>query len=939
MIRGAGMTVWRSAVFAAIMLAPMELAFAGDKPLYAPAPDWVTTIKLSDALKQLVAGGPVLLDIQQRIDGATVWNYADTAVRLNTPEALSQNSNITVAWSPDKGDLFIHQLSILRDGEEIDALAGGQKFIVLRREQQLEQRELTGILSATLAVEGLRVGDTLRMRMSTTVKDSALGGRAQIVQPLVAEPMRVSSAAYKLSWRSAQPAKWKIFAEKVDVRPVSKGGFSELPIAMPVPKQSEVPEDAPGRFQRLQLIEASTFADWADVSKIMAPLYATEGALPAGSSIAAEVAAIKAATADPLRRTAMALQLVQDKIRYLAVGMDGGNYVPQSPAKTWDVRYGDCKAKTLLLLAMLEAMKIEAEPVLAHAILGDVVPLRVPSALAFNHILVRATIDGETLWLDGTRLGTRLADLRDTPALGHVLPVRAEGAELMKIALRPPGRPSVDLSIDVDESTSVDLPSVIDLTMVLRGEYASLLTLAASQLPEKEQRDLREHLLQSYVGQAQYETLTAASDVENGTVTIKGRGVFNPGWRIQERRTERWLSRLPNLFKFEPDRARPAWAEIPVATAAPDLSRYRMRIRLPDSGNGYTIDGEQALDAQFAGVAVKRSIAMSNGVVVVEETVSATGAEIPAAQVASERDRVATMLARSPRLIAPENARRRWDLDGATSASQIKAVKAIFAKTNANADEHNITSLTSSASFHRGIGDFKSVVATLTSQLSILPSVDGYLARAEARRELGDLAGALRDADEARKLDPASSPAITSFANYTAEFGDISKAVSLLDERIALGGKTRDDYRRAKAAMIGQYGDPQTALRELDALITEKPGAPALLNDRCWTKASRNVHIESALKDCTSAIELSDSTAAILDSRALVWMRLGRDEDALRDLNAALLQVPGMGSSRFLRAIVNKRLGHSEQASVDLAIARRMSPSVEREYGRFGLNP
>lgn len=933
------MKIWRGAAFAATMLVSIDIAVAGDQPLYAPAPDWITTAKLSDALKAAVTGGPVLLDIQQRIDGATVWNYADTAVRLDTPEALSQNSNITVAWSPDKGDLIIHQLSIVRDGEEIDALAGGQKFTVLRREQQLEQRELTGILSATLAVEGLRVGDTLRLRMSTTMKDDALGGRAQVVQQLVAEPVRVSAAAYKLSWRVGQPAKWKIFADKVDAKATRNGAFSELPVAMPIPKQSEVPDDAPGRFQRLQLIEASTFADWADVSKVMAPLYATEGAIPKDSAISAEVDAIKAATDDPLRRAAMALQLVQDKIRYLAVGMDGGNYVPQSPKKTWDVRYGDCKAKTLLLLAMLKAMDIEAEPVLAHALLGDVVPLRVPSALAFNHILVRATVGGETLWLDGTGLGTRLADIRDTPALGHVLPVRTEGAELTQIALRSPARPTVDLSIDVDESTSIDLPSVIDLTMVVRGQFASLLTLAASQLPEKEQRDLHEKLLESYVGEAQYELLTAKPDVENGTVTVKGRGVFNSGWRLQERRTERWLSRLPNLFKFEPDRARPAWAEIPLATGAPDMQRYHMRIRLPDGGRGYAIDGEQALDAQIAATAIKRSVSMADGVVVVEETLSSSGAEISAAQIASERDRVATTVARSPRLIAPENARRRWNLGGAPSSSQLTAAKAIFSKTSADADEQNITALAGSASFHRGIGDFKGAADALTRQLSILPSVDAYLARAAARAEMGNLAGALSDAEEARKLDPASSQAVVSVANYTAELGNVPKAVALLDERIELGGKTRDDYRRSKSALIGQFGDAQAALAQLDALIAEKPGSPALLNQRCWIKASRNVQIDSALKDCTSAIELSESTAAILDSRALVWMRLGRDEDALRDLDAALLQVPGMGSSRFLRAIVKKRLGHPEQAAADLAIARRVSPSVEREYAHYGLKP
>ena len=932
------MIVWRVVASAALILMS-KAAVAGELPLYSPAPDWVTAAKLPNTQKASVNGGPVLLDIQQRIDGPTVWTYSDAAFRLDTPEALSQSSNITVAWNPDKGDLIIHQLSIVREDKEIDALAGGQKFTVLRREQQLEQRELTGVLSATLAVEGLRVGDTLRIRMSITAKDSALGGRAQTLQQLVADPVLIPSAAYKLSWRTSEASKWKIFADKVAAKPLQKGDFSELPIVMPIPKQPEVPDDAPGRFYRPPLIEASTFTDWADVSKIMAPLYATRGLLPAGSAISAEVATIKAATGDPLRRAALALQLVQDKIRYLAIGMDGGNYTPQSPVKTWDARYGDCKAKTLLLLAMLKAMDIEAEPVLAHSMLGDIVPLRVPSALAFNHILVRATVGGETLWLDGTQLGTRFADIADTPALGHVLPVRAEGSELLKIALRPPARPDVDLSIDADESTSIDLPSVIDLKMVVRGELASMLTLAASRLPEKEQRMTIDSMMQSYVGEAQYEQLSATPDIGNGTVTITGRGAFTTGWRVQERRSERWLSRAPSLVKFEPDRARPAWVDIPVLTAAPALARYRMRIKLPDGGRGYVIEGDQNLDTQIGGTAVKRSVTMADGVVVVEETFASNAAEIPPGKITSERDKVATTLARSPRLIAPSDARRRWNLEGATSASQLRSIKAIFAKASTEADEENISSLTSRWSFLRGIGDFKGVTETLSQQIAILPSVDAYLTRADARRELGDINAALRDAQEAQKLDPASLPAVASVAKYTAEQGDMPKAIALLDERIALGGKTRDDYRRSKASIIGEFGDAQRALAELDALITEKPGSPIILNERCWIKAIRYIQIDTALKDCTSAIELSESTAAILDSRAVVWIRLGRDEDALRDLDAALLQSPGMGPSRFLRAIVNKRLGHPGQAAADLAIVRRMSPSIERDYARFGLKP
>lgn len=929
----------RGGVAIAALLVLPQIAIAGDQPLYSPAPNWISTTKINPKLQQSVTAGPVFLDIQQRIEGSTVWTYTDTAFRLDTPEALSQSSNITLAWSPDKGDLVIHRLTILRDGSEIDAMADGRKFIVLRREQQLERRELSGVLTATMAVEGLRVGDTLRLQVSISASDAALGGRAQAVQLLVAEPVRIPSAAYSLSWPADEPVKWKIFADKVNATPARQGNFMELPVAMPIPKQAEFPDDAPKRYYKPPVVEVSTFKDWADVAQVMAPLYEKAALLPEGSEIAAEVAAIRRSTDDPLRRATLALQLVQDKIRYLAIGMDGGNYIPQSPARTWELRYGDCKAKTLLLLSILKALDITAEPVLAHTVLGDLVPLRVPSALAFNHVLVRATVGQDTLWLDGTKLGTRLADIRDTPMFGYVLPVRASGAELIKINPKSPARPSVDLLLEIDESTSVDLPSVITLDLVVRGDIASALTLASSQLPEKENREFTDSMIQRFVGEAQYETLTATPDVENGTVRIRGRGVFTTGWKLEERRMERWLSRVPNFADFKPDRARPAWADIPVLTDAPDVLRYRMRIKLPDFGRGYIIEGDQNINSVVAGTAVKRSVTMADGIVAIEETFSDSGAEIPAAAVSDEVDKFTTLKARSPRLIAPVDARRRWNLDGVASNSQLQSVKAIFAKAGQIADVENVSPLTSEWSFLRGIGDFKGAAEVLTKEITLLPSVDTYLTRAETYYELGNMNYALRDAEEARKLDPSSQQAIQTIANYTAAAGDVQKAVAMLDERVALGGKTRNDYRMAKAFLIGEYGDEQIAISELNELIAEKPGSPALLNGLCWIKATKNVQIGSALKDCTSAMELSESTSPILDSRALVWMRMGRNDAALNDLNAALNQSPGMASTHFLRAIVNKRLGNLVQAASDLSIARRLSPSVEKDYARYGLKP
>jgi tetratricopeptide (TPR) repeat protein len=921
------------------MIAPA--AEANEVPLYQPAPSWVESAALPDATK-LPGEAPavVILDMQQRIEGGRLWSYVDSATRIASPEMLSQLATLAVPWAPDKGDLIVHELAILRGGQRIDLLAQGQKFTVLRREQTLEQRELTGILTATLALEGLQVGDILHLRATITAKDDALSGRAQALAPIIAAPIRAGYARMRFSWPASAEPHWKILADGVAATPVRKGAYRELTLVLPAPKQPEMPQDAPLRYRHPPLVELSTFADWADVSKVMAPLYATDGMIAPGSALATEVAAIMAADPTPLGRAERALELVQDKIRYLAIGMDGGNYVPQKPARTWELRYGDCKAKTLLLLALLHAMKIEAEPVLANAQMGDLVPERLPSALAFDHVLVRATIGGDTLWLDGTGAGSRLADIHDTPPFRNVLPVRAAGADLMKIATHANARPAVDLTVDADESASSDLPTVFDATAVVRGGPAAGLRLATSELGEKEKREMAGAFFQAFFGEIQISRATITPDAASGTVTLAVRGVATSPWVTDERKRKRDVARGLDNLDFTPERGRPAWKDIPVATADPAGMHFRLRLRLPDGGRGYAMEGEPDVEAHLAGYNVTRTARLADGIVTVDERIDSTGEEILAGVIAAERDKVATAKANVPRIVAPENARRYWDLQGddPAGATQIKAVEAVLAAAIAN-DPDEATGYTSRASYRAGIGDRRGALADLSRAIAIEPSVDLYLKRAAIARDLGDLAAAVADAEAARQLDPSSADAVKRLARLQAERGDFAGAVALLDERIALGGDTRAAYREAKADLIGEFGDPAEAVKLYDQLISDKPGSPRLLNGRCWVKGTRSLMLDTALKDCTEAIELSSDSAQSLDSRAMVWYRLARYDEALRDLDTVLAGSPGQAASRYLRALVLVRLHRDAEAAKDLTIARRLAPSLDRTYARYGLKP
>ncbi|MES2339093.1 MAG: DUF3857 domain-containing protein [Pseudomonadota bacterium] len=938
------MTVSSVASFGLIAAIVLPVAaHAGDKPLYQPVPDWVVPAPSIDPAK-LDANAPVLLvlDNQQRLQDGRVWTYVDTATRVASPEVMQQLGTIAIPWLPDQGDLIVHSAEILRGMERIDLLAGGDTFQVLRREQQLERRVLDGTLTATMAAEGLRVGDVLRLRLSITKKDGALKGELQSFAPVPTEPFRAQFARSRLSWPVTSDVKWRTYADGVTLVPKDAGGFRTIELTLPVAKQPDLPSDVPGRFQRPPILEATSFADWAAVSRVMAPLYATEGTIAPGSAMAGEVAKIAKAESDPLRRAAAALQLVQEQVRYLALGMNGGNYVPQSPARTWELRYGDCKAKTLLLMAMLREMGITAEAVLVSSEMGDLVSARLPMPAAFDHVIVRAEIGGRSYWLDGTGLGARLEDIGDTPNFRNVLPLRTAGTGLMPLPTHANARPDVVVTTDYDQSLSLDLPSVFRTEMRLRGGTASMVNAAVAQAADKQKREMVEQLVRQRLGQAQITDSALAYDPVNGTATITASGLLTTNWRREDKRMRLGLGQVIDGVGFDPDRSRPAWRMLPVATAAPESTAYRTTIHLPDAGRGFALEGDQTLAVTLAGTAITRKAALAGGTVTIDERSDSSGVEIAPDAIAAERSKLALARTRDIRAVAPADLPPRWQVVRAGSRARFAPLEAAYAKAIARsaADDPTDTSgLESRMSFRRGIYDYRGAIEDATRILAIGETADRLIQRSALYSQVGDTAKALADAQAAVKLDPGSNDAVARLAFAEADLGRYAPALARLQERIDQGGKERFGIVNSRAELMARSGDTPGAIAALDAAITERPGDPLLLNGRCWIKGTRNVQLDTALKDCTKAIELADNPAAALDSRAMVYWRMGHTDDALADLDAALESAPGSSSSLFLRGVVRRKAGNVAGAESDLGGARLIEPKVDAEYAGYGVTP
>ena len=441
-------------------------AFArSDQVTRGPLPAWVTPSEPLPVPPD--ASGLAFTrrqDVIIHIDERGQLQHYGIRLKILHPNAL-QAGNIAITWNPGAGSPVVHAISVYRGEEVIDVLKS-TSFEVLRREDQLEAARLDGQLTAVLRVPDLRVGDELEVAYTVRASDPTLG-RNDAGMLLLGPAPSPGRYRLELSWEKGLEPKQRMTP---GMAPFAKRQDGSVQFRFDNPTMLVPPKDAPPRFQLPRRIEFSGFAEWAEVSRQFAPLFVRAAKLDDKSPIKAEAARIAAAHTNLLERASAALRLVQQDVRYIYVGLDRGDLTPATADETWQRRYGDCKAKTALLLALLNELGVPAEAVLVNATGGDDgLNERLPSPRAFDHVLVRARIDGRTLWLDGTLPPVVPPSEGSVYPLRWVLPVSARGSGLEPIEWHPAKRPDEISLFDIDARAGFDVPAKVIATTIVRG--------------------------------------------------------------------------------------------------------------------------------------------------------------------------------------------------------------------------------------------------------------------------------------------------------------------------------------------------------------------------------------------------------------------------------------------------------------------------------------
>ena len=288
------------------------------------------------------------------------------------------------------------------------------------------------------------------------------------------------------------------------------------------------------------------------------------------------------------------------------------------------------------------------------------------------------------------------------------------------------------------------------------------------------------------------------------------------------------------------------------------------------------------------------------------------------------------------------NGGRVFDLSVTTPAAQALAAPSATTPNITAESAMDVDQLKRRAAAFMAREDYRQAIIHFDQALQLDPMDADMLAqRGLAHLHAGDRQLALHDLDEALKAKPTHIDARRLRITLRLDEEDESGARADLEVLMQI---TANDAAMS-LDVIGIYTDAgfhEDAVKQVGSWIEKHPDAdemPTALNLRCWTRALMGKELEAALADCNAALKQSSREPAYLDSRGLVWIRLGDYKNAIKDYSVVIKQQPDNAWSLYGLGLSEARAGLTAQGEKHRQAAIALDPAVIQGYAAIGLAP
>ena len=500
-------------------------------------------------------------------------DYFRTAWKVETTAGLQDASEIEITFEPTFERLTIHHARVLRAGRAVWSFAPGE-VRVTDAEQDLEARLYNGERTATILLKGLRVGDTVDYAFTLTGRNPVLGGRFDTVFGFeFSQP--VDHVRRRVVWQ--RDSLLRINPRGPAPKPTVTKGTGETDYVWESRHSRAVHSEdrTPSWFVASARVELSDFGGWADVVRRNRELFAAVDA-PA-PPLDALVRGWDLAQAPEDARIDRAVRFVQDEVRYLGLELGPHSHQPHPPAQTLERRFGDCKDKSALLVALLRRLGVKAWPALASTRTRQGLDDRLPGMFAFDHVIVALRAGGSLQFVDATasEQGGRVRGRRPPPyARALVLDEATRG--LTEMPYTPPPAPTVEVA-ETYALPAWNGPARLDVVTTYRDEDADDMRQSRARSTRTEMgRKYREFYAQEHGNGIRALELPRVDDDRERNVVVVHEAYELPGllkqgahefhaWFIDQRLT----------------RPRAVDRSAPLALSHPDHVRQTVTVRLP----------------------------------------------------------------------------------------------------------------------------------------------------------------------------------------------------------------------------------------------------------------------------------------------------------------------------------------------------------------------
>lgn len=938
---------------------------AAETVAIGPPAAWVVPVSIPPAKNDEVPVSLLLQDQQFDLQPGLQSRYIESAFRINKPEGLAAGS-VALAWNPELETVTFHKLLIRRGDTVIDVLAAGQKFTVVRRETNLEKAVLDGELTATLQPEGLQVGDIVDFAVTVDRRDPTLARHVELATSAV-NAIPIGRLHLRAQWPQALPMRIRSSGDLAALKPIRRGALTSVELSMDDVQPVKAPKFAPPRYGYGRAVELTDQPGWSGIVDLIGPLYTKTATLSATSPLQAEIARIKAASTDPKLRAQAALLLVQDRVRYVFLAINNGGLVPADADTTWSRRFGDCKGKTVLLLALLRAMDIEAEPVLVSSAIGDGLDQRLPLVSLFDHVLVRATIAGHAYWLDGTRNGDRRLDAIAVPPFHWGLPLSTGSKALVPLVQAPLTEPDTDIALRLDATAGLTQPASAHAERILRGDVAvytnQQITALSGPVRDQTLRDF-------WKGKYDFITPTSVNSVFDADrrelkLTMDGSAIME--WNNGYFETDGTSVGYKADFARDPGPDRDA----PFAVGFPSYVRVRESVLLPPGA--FTVYNPEDIDETVAGMAYRRHAEIKTNIFTIEETERSLAPEFPATAAPAAQETLRTLAKKlvyiqKPAIYRPTDAdlkvtpttagglvdrgiafldRGRFDEAiadfSATLALEPRNANALADrglahvwKQDNDAAKRDLDAALAIAPRNavvfrgRGLmalqqGNAKAAILHLSTAIEIEPESNwAFEYRARAYYQDKQYDAALADTAALLKRKPTDIDAYLLRANIGRAKGDIPFALRQASDLVA--ANPTDPYALVAAARIqARFGDNKAAMANFDKAIAIKPEGYIYINR---SEIRLKTDHAGRLADLDEAIKLDPGETSALLAKAALQRETGDTPGALATLTKAAALAPKDIAITIQRGIVYAKARQPATAARDFAAARALATTA-----------